>query len=95
MLATAGATNATAPAASGPRIPAFATVARDTAHTARELERVLGENVITDARGRVPACASCHRDHARDRTGRREEGRDPALADAHDQGRRRAAIHRT
>jgi len=49
MLATAGATNATAPAASNTRIPAFATVTRDTASTARELGRALGENVITDA----------------------------------------------
>jgi len=49
MLATAGATNATAPAASGPRIPAFATVARDTTPTAPALGRALDDNVITDA----------------------------------------------
>lgn len=49
MLATAGATNATAPAASSPRIPAFATVARDTTPTAPELGRALDDNVITDA----------------------------------------------
>jgi hypothetical protein len=48
MLATAGATNATAPAGSSPRIPAFATVARDTAPTAPELDRALDDNVITD-----------------------------------------------
>jgi len=49
MLATAGATNATAPATSSPRIPAFATVARDTTPTAPELGRALDDNVITDA----------------------------------------------
>jgi hypothetical protein len=49
MLATAGATNATAPAASSARIPAFATVARDTAPTAPDAGRALDDNVITDA----------------------------------------------
>jgi hypothetical protein len=49
MLATAGATDATAPAAGSARIPAFATVARDTAPTAADLGRALGENVLTDA----------------------------------------------
>jgi hypothetical protein len=49
MLATAGATNATAPAASSARIPAFATVARDTAPTAVGVGRALDDNVITDA----------------------------------------------
>jgi hypothetical protein len=48
MLATAGATNATAPATSNTRIPAYATVARDTASTAPGLGQALGENVITD-----------------------------------------------
>jgi len=49
MLATAGATDATAPAAGSARIPAFATVARDTAPTAADLGRALGENVLTGA----------------------------------------------
>jgi sortase (surface protein transpeptidase) len=49
LLATAGATSATAPAAGSARIPAYATVARDTALTAPDLGRALGENIITDA----------------------------------------------
>jgi Sortase domain len=49
MLATAGATNATAPTTSSARIPAFATVARGTAFTAPASGRALAENVITDA----------------------------------------------
>lgn len=49
MLATAGATNATAPTTASARIPAFATVARDTAATAPASGRALAENVITDA----------------------------------------------
>jgi len=48
MLATAGATSAMAPATSSPRIPAFATVARDMAATAPELARALGNSVLTD-----------------------------------------------
>lgn len=49
MLATAGATSATAPAVNGPRIPAFATVARDAASAAAELGQAPGQNVLTDA----------------------------------------------
>jgi hypothetical protein len=49
MLGTAGATNATAPAARTPRIPAFASVARDRASTAPALGRALAESVLTDA----------------------------------------------
>lgn len=49
MLATASATNAMAPTASGTRIPASATFARDTASTAPKLARPLDENVMTDA----------------------------------------------
>jgi hypothetical protein len=49
MLATAGATNATAPTTGSARIPAFATVARDTAFTSPDVGRSLAGNVITDA----------------------------------------------
>jgi sortase family protein len=51
ILATAGVTDATAPAAGSARIPAFATVVRDTPATATTMGRALATNVIviTDA----------------------------------------------
>jgi hypothetical protein len=48
MLATAGATNATAPAASATRIPAVATITRDTAPTIPQLHPTLGGNLIAE-----------------------------------------------
>jgi hypothetical protein len=49
MLATAGATNATAPTPTSPRIAAASTVIREAAAVAPDLGRALGGSVFTDA----------------------------------------------